>query len=307
MSTPATTPSPAQSPSPAPAPAIGGVQTVRRVITYLLLLLMVIIAAMGLSGLLERALTTDRTLVSYDNYGLAQNLAFALIAGPLAAVLWWLTWRNAASARDRASVAWPVYLVVASTVALVIFTTALFTWAAQVVASESWQPGGLSIAIVWALVWLWHYWMWRHPSKGPTRLVGVAPAIDDVDNAVTRSRDEATDGQSKAHYRRPLTPYRERRDDVHDQHRDGQCGESSSQLNDGFLHRGKANREQPGASQPTEKSHARHSHRSHGPLGDDRRELVNCTEHAHRKRCEHEEVCRGHHVIVGGVNHRVRS
>ncbi|MEO6941574.1 MAG: DUF5671 domain-containing protein [Terrimesophilobacter sp.] len=159
-----------------PPTAVGGVQTVRRVITYLLLLLMVVIAAIGLSGLLERALATDRTLVSYDNYGLAQDLAFALIAGPLAAVLWWLTWRNAASVRDRASVAWPIYLVVASTVALVTFTTALFTWAAQAVVGDG-QPTGLSIAIVWGLVWLWHYWMWRHPSKGPTRLVGVAPAI----------------------------------------------------------------------------------------------------------------------------------
>jgi hypothetical protein len=156
--------------------AVGGVQTVRRVITYLLLLTMVIIAAIGISGLLDRALEAGNTLVSSDSGALAQSLAFALIAGPLAALLWWLTWRKAAMDRDRASVAWPLYLVVASTVALLTFTVALFGFGANAVAGEL-QWSSLAVAIVWGLVWVWHYWMWRHPAKGPTRLVGVAPAI----------------------------------------------------------------------------------------------------------------------------------
>lgn len=158
------------------APATGGVQTVRRVITYLLLSIMVIIAAIGLSGLLDRLLTTAPTDIYFDNYGLAQSLAFSLIAGPLAAVLWWLTWRDAANARDRASVAWPVYLVLMSTVALLTFTIALLSWGAQLVTGR-WESDGIAVSVVWGLVWLWHYWMWRHPRKGPTRLVGVAPAI----------------------------------------------------------------------------------------------------------------------------------
>lgn len=157
-------------------PAAGGVQTVRRVITYLLLFTMVVIAAMGLSGLVERLLEINRADEYYDNFGLAQNLAFALIAGPLAALLWWLTWRDSANSRDRASVAWPVYLVVMATVALITFTTALFAWAADAITSGA-QSYGLATAIVWGPVWVWHYWMWRHPRKGPTRLVGVAPAV----------------------------------------------------------------------------------------------------------------------------------
>ncbi len=159
-----------------PTHAVGGVQTVRRVIIYLLLLTMVIIAAIGVSGLLERALDVGNTLVDNGSDGLAQSLAFALIAGPLAALLWWLTWRESAIARDRASVAWPVYLLVASTVTLITFTTTLFTWGGSIV-SGFWQWSGLAVPIVWGLVWLWHYWMWRHPAKGPTRLVGVTPAI----------------------------------------------------------------------------------------------------------------------------------
>lgn len=157
-------------------PAVGGVQTVRRVITYLLLATTVIIAASGVSGLLDRLFSASRVEVSFDNYGLATSLASALIAGPLAAVLWWLTWRNAAMARDRASVIWPVYLMIMSTVALLTSTIALFSWAADAIVN-GWQPYGLAVGIVWALIWAWHYWMWRHPSKAPTRLPGAAPAI----------------------------------------------------------------------------------------------------------------------------------
>ncbi len=162
--------------TPSVAPATGGVQTVRRVIMYFLLGIMVIIAAIGLAGLVERLLTNAPTDIYFDNYGLAQSLAFALIAGPLAAVLWWLIWRESAIAKDRASIAWPVYLAIMSTVALLTFTLGLFTWGAELVAGLA-QPYGISAGVIWGLVWLWHYWMWRHPRKGPTRLVGVAPAI----------------------------------------------------------------------------------------------------------------------------------
>ncbi|WP_341954220.1 DUF5671 domain-containing protein [Salinibacterium sp. TMP30] len=171
-----TTSRPSATPPPSTTPAVGGVQTVRRVITYLLLATTVIIAASGLSGLLERLLTVNLVEVSFDNFGLATSLASALIAGPLAALLWWLTWRDSASARDRASVVWPVYLVILSTSALLTSTIALFSWTANAITS-GWDPYGLSVGIVWGLVWLWHYWMWRHPRKGPTRLPGAAPAI----------------------------------------------------------------------------------------------------------------------------------
>ncbi|GAA3735860.1 hypothetical protein GCM10022239_09890 [Leifsonia bigeumensis] len=168
-------PTPVSAPPAAPS-AAGGVQTVRRFITYLLLFVMVVIAAIGLSGLLERVLDDGSMIAFSDNAGLAQSLAFTLIAGPLAALLWWLTWRESAMSRDRASIAWPLYLVLASTVALLVFTLALFAWAEALIA-DRWQPSNLAIAIVWGLVWIWHYWMWRHPAKAPVRLIGVAPAI----------------------------------------------------------------------------------------------------------------------------------
>ena len=131
--------------TPSTTPAVGGVQTVRRVITYLLLATTVIITASGLSGLLERLLTVNRVEVSFDNYGLATSLASALIAGPLAGLLWWLTWRDSAMARDRASVIWPVYLMLMSTVALLVFTISILSWVADAITS-GWDPYGLWVS-----------------------------------------------------------------------------------------------------------------------------------------------------------------
>ena len=174
--------SPAQPGPTEPAPdngsgtVQGGVQTVRRLTLYLLLFVMVVIAAIGLSGLLARLFDTSRAVVSNDTVGLAQSLAFTFIAGPLAAVVWWLVWRGAAMRRDRASLAWPIYLALASTVALVVWAGQLFAWAADGIAGR-WMPAELATGIVWALVWLWHVWMWNHSKNSPTRMIGVAPVI----------------------------------------------------------------------------------------------------------------------------------
>lgn len=158
------------------AKARGGVHTVRRLVCYLLLLILVSIAATGLSGLLDRLLSTGNNLVAYDSAGLAQSLAFSLIAGPLAALLWWLCWRKTVISEDRNSLLWPIYLVIMTAVSLLSASFGLFNWAGELLAG-GWTTGGLASGIVWALIWLWHYWMWRHPLNAPTRMPGVAPAI----------------------------------------------------------------------------------------------------------------------------------
>jgi hypothetical protein len=154
----------------------GGVQTVRRVITYTLLFVMVALAAFGLAGLLQRLLDAGNDLVIQDSFGLAQSLAFALIAGPLATGLWWLIWRGLADERDRSSVAWALYLAFASTVAFIVSTVALLSTAAAAVGGD-WLTSAFAAGIVWAGVWLWHRWMQRHPVKRPTRLAGVTAVI----------------------------------------------------------------------------------------------------------------------------------
>ena len=91
--------------------AVGGAQrTVRRLITYLLLFALVVIAAVGLSGLLGRLLVAGTVLATADVAGLARSLAFALIGGPLAALLWWVVWRRLDDETERTSIGWGLYV-----------------------------------------------------------------------------------------------------------------------------------------------------------------------------------------------------
>lgn len=162
---------PEPAPAPAPAPAPRGAQgTVRRLIVYSILFVLVVIAATGVSGLLGRLLETRPDLVEGTG-GLALSLAFTLIAGPLAAVLWWFLWRRL-DGPDRASVAWGVYVLAISFVSLVTFSTSLLGMAADLIRG-TWSPEALATGLTWLLVWAMHRMMWGHKRKGPLRLTEV--------------------------------------------------------------------------------------------------------------------------------------
>ncbi|WP_353987448.1 DUF5671 domain-containing protein [Ruicaihuangia caeni] len=161
----------------APASVTGRVQgTVRRIIVYILLFALVTTAAIGLSGLLARLLGERDVIAGGDPSGLALSLAFTLIAGPLAVLLWVFTWKRLAEPQERSSVAWGLYLAGMSTVALITSSTALLDAAASSLSGD-WRGERFATGLVWALVWGWHRWMLRHPLKGPTRLAGVADVI----------------------------------------------------------------------------------------------------------------------------------
>lgn len=159
------------------APTQGGAQrTVRRLIVYGLLFVLVVITATGVAGLLGRLLDAGTPLVRGGAADLALWLAFALIGGPLAAVLWWAVWRRLGDAAERSSLAWGLYLAAMYTVSLVVATSALVA-AATAGLDGRWLPSELATGIVWAAVWAWHRWMSRHPLKRPVRLPTVPYVI----------------------------------------------------------------------------------------------------------------------------------
>lgn len=166
--------------APAPAPA-GGPATLRRLILYVLLFALVVIAASGLSGLLERLFRTTSVLAAGDVTGLALSLAFTLIGGPLALLLWWFAWRRLDDQAERRAPGWGLYLTGMYAVSLVIATTALLNLAASFIdTQESQWPSALANGIVWAVIWWWHRWMWKHPGKPSSHLEDVRAVVGSV-------------------------------------------------------------------------------------------------------------------------------
>ncbi|TFD45208.1 hypothetical protein E3T55_19330 [Cryobacterium frigoriphilum] len=156
----------------------------RRLIVFVLLFVLVTIGAVGLGGLLGRLFEAIPgnlpggvdALAGDGTSGLAQSLAFTLIGGPLAAVLWWAVWRRAGDAAERAALTWGLYLAGMTTVALITSATALLATVASLVEGE-WRPRELGTGLVWAAVWVWHARMARHPEKSPLRLITVSLVV----------------------------------------------------------------------------------------------------------------------------------
>ncbi|MDR6417058.1 DUF5671 domain-containing protein [Pseudarthrobacter sulfonivorans] len=163
-------------------PTAGSAQlTLRRLILYVLLFTLVVIAAAGLSGLLERLFSTGALLASTDVAGVARSLAFTLIGGPLAALLWWVVWKRLDDGAERSSVGWGLYLSAVYAVSLITSATAILGMAASFIGqTEPQWHSPLSNGLVWGGIFLWHRWMWRHPAKHPLTLDDLPAVIGSV-------------------------------------------------------------------------------------------------------------------------------
>src|SRR6478735_10060705 len=149
--------------APVVAAPSSGLATLRRLIMYGLLFALVLIAASGVGGLLERLFRTASTLVSGDVAGLALSLAFTLIGGPLALLLWWIVWRRLDDESERRAAGWGLYLTGMYAVSLIVATTSLLDLASSFIgAQESRWPSALANGLVWTAIWVWHRWMWKH-------------------------------------------------------------------------------------------------------------------------------------------------
>ncbi|MHC6593998.1 DUF5671 domain-containing protein [Arthrobacter sp. C152] len=167
--------------TPPAAPAGGTLASLRRLILYVLLFALVVIAASGLSGLLERLFTSASVLVSGGVAGLALSLAFTLIGGPLALLLWWFVWRRLDDASERTAAGWGFYLTAMYAFSLILYTTSFLDLLSSLIGNgkTAWASP-LANGLVWAGIWLWHRWMWKHPLKPSSHLEDVRAVVGSV-------------------------------------------------------------------------------------------------------------------------------
>ncbi|MCA1307973.1 DUF5671 domain-containing protein [Microbacterium esteraromaticum] len=144
---------------------------VRRIILYALLFALVCVAAAGLSGLADRALSAGAVLVD-DDAGLARSLAFTVIGVPLGAGLWWFLRRRLADPGERASLVWALYVTAMIVTSLIVASISLGL-AATAGLDGHWRPGQLASGVVWTGIWLWHVRLRSRSATAPTRLVGL--------------------------------------------------------------------------------------------------------------------------------------
>ena len=164
-------------PSAGPARA-SAAPIVRRVVVHTILFVLVVLTASGAADLVGRLFDVfgDEVLAGSGTGGLAVSLTFTLIAGPLAAILGWFSWRRLVDPAERDSLAWALYLVGMSTVALVVCTTASLSAIAAAVTADTFTAEAAT-GLVWAGVWAGHWFVLRRTDRRPTRLPGTAALL----------------------------------------------------------------------------------------------------------------------------------
>ncbi|MEV8145137.1 DUF5671 domain-containing protein [Specibacter sp. NPDC078709] len=154
-----------------PVQSTGALPTVRRLVLYILLFTLVTLAAVGAAGLLGLLFTSG----SGDDPGrtdnLARSLAFVIIAGPLALLLWRSLAKRLLDSFESAALAWGLYVAAMYSTSLVVASTGLFVLLGKLLSAhtQGWAQD-LSTALIWAGVCWWHHHMWSDTRRSPRSL-----------------------------------------------------------------------------------------------------------------------------------------
>lgn len=172
-----------------------GSQVVRRFFQYLLLAGLLIVAAIGISGLLARALDPDPT-PDPDRTQLALQLAFVIIALPLwVALAWWTRARAGRDPAEYASREWAAYLTVVGVVSLITAMVGWYRTLSMLTGAAPYAGSWLATAIVWSAVWGGHR-RWGRRTAPPNHLrllvlagslVGLATAANGLSHLLSSS------------------------------------------------------------------------------------------------------------------------
>ena len=138
-----------------------------------------IVATVGASGLFTRLLDALAGLTLDDDVSaVARSLAFALIAGPLAALVWWRVWKRPV-AELTASVVWSFFLTVMGLVSLLVWSISGLEVLRRA-AEWRFDRGGFAQACAWVLVWVALRWIHRRSSHRPVAIPDISAGLGAV-------------------------------------------------------------------------------------------------------------------------------
>lgn len=130
---------------------------VRQLFQYTVLYGLLVVAAVGLSGLLGRLFEND-LLVAGAEAALARDLAFTVVGGPLFVVVaLWSRRLLHADADERRSFAWACYATAASLTSLLLAMTGMNEVLRGVVGLDDFSGPALAQTVVWATIWVVHF------------------------------------------------------------------------------------------------------------------------------------------------------
>jgi hypothetical protein len=140
----------------------------RRFLQYAFLLAALFAGATGTSRLIATLLPTGAMVVGRTE-DLALGLSMTVVALPVWALLWRTVSRQLrADPAEREAPAWALYLVIATTVSLVLSYLSLVGVGRWLTGLEPYEPFALASVPVWAVVWVAHTWWLRPPPLRPT-------------------------------------------------------------------------------------------------------------------------------------------
>jgi hypothetical protein len=151
--------------------------SVRLFFQYLLLFGLVVVVAIGVSGLLGRAL--EPRPFAQDDLALARNLAFVVVGAPLLALVTWWSWRReVADPAERTTMALAFTVLLAGVVSLVMVMTsahAVLVWLFGVDDNISRTP--LATLLTWGPVLAAVWWVSRIIAAPVLRLYHLVGSL----------------------------------------------------------------------------------------------------------------------------------
>lgn len=139
----------------------------RQFFQYLLLYGLLVVSAIGVSGLLSR-LFEQESLTGADDSALARSVAFTVVGVPLLTLV--TLWSRRSLTTDPAestSFAWVFYLTAASLTSLIVAMTALSSLLAWATGLEPFDGRALADLFVWGAVWGGHWWLALRLTPAP--------------------------------------------------------------------------------------------------------------------------------------------